>query len=225
MPLLKLWNSFRGKSASKSTPQPSVQPVKPLPSGHPAKSPGGAPAVAAPLKNGASHEKKVSEKPAKKKRGFLGRSPSRSPLVRELKDCSATSVLEIGVGDGSRAVEVVMFLSQQSDNPIRYAGIDQFEMSGGETTLMQFHQKLRAASIRPQLFPEPTASGLLRVAHTIGMMDLVLIADDSVDCDSAKFRGLLSRVVHQGTRILRLDSVGTWSEVRIESASGLRRAA
>ena len=43
---------------------------------------------------------------------------------------------------------------------------------GGEVTLKQFHQTLRAQNIRPQLFPETIDRGLMRVAHTIGTVDL-----------------------------------------------------
>ena len=246
MPLLKLWNSIRGKATADSASEPVVQPAKPLPSDQPAQAPEAIPSVAAQTRpNPAKASKpsaqsvqpsqpKQSVRPSanevrtpKSKRGLLGRSLPKSPLLKKLMGVTATSVLEIGVGDGSRAIEIVSFLQGGQDGSercVRYAAVDQFEMGGGETTLMQFHQTLRSESIRPQVFPEPIESGLLRVAHTLGAMDLVLVSDPSVDCGSLAFQGLLNRVTHTHSRVLGMVE-GRWVDVPFDASITTRRAA
>lgn len=126
------------------------------------------------------------------------------------------------MGDGSRAVAVMGALAKQGI-ATRYFGMDQFELAGGEVSLRDFHRTMRGAGIRPQLFPEPVQSGLIRFLHTIGSVDLVLIAEPAEIEQDARTQQLLSRISHPKTTILvRKDD--HWVE-RVPSPSVIRRAA
>jgi hypothetical protein len=200
MALLKLWNSLLGRSATESLrPQQSAQPSL----------------DERAAKDGSEVSPKLAEKPAVKKPAqrlsLFGSASPHAALLKQLRGVDAESVLEISVGDGSRAVEVLAFLnenrSKNSDeeidpSTIRYAAIDQFEMGGGDYTLVQFHQTLRSAGIRPQVFPEAIDRGLTRVAHTIGSTDLIVIGADSSIWETPTIKTLLSRVTHDQSLIL-----------------------
>ena len=120
-----------------------------------------------------------------------------------------TTVLQIGVGDGSSAVDLITHL--QSTGSVRYAAIDQFEAGpafvAGGTRLMDFHRTLRSAGIRPQVFPDDVQTGLSQVRRTIGGVDLVVVAQG---CDVAAIEPSLCRIAHAGTVVLRADG-GNWS--------------
>lgn len=189
MPLLKLWNSLRGRSKEEATPE--------IP-------------VAAPAK---------AAKSTGKRRLFGG---PHATLCRQPKGLQPQSVLEIGVGDGSRAIAIMQTLRKKSTVDIRYVAIDQFELAGGDLALKDFFRLLREHEIRPQLFPETLESGLRRVANTVGTIDLVLISQPLDQWQNPVTEHLLSRISHPDTCVFFDDGDG-WS--RYNSApTKLRRA-
>jgi hypothetical protein len=193
MPLLKLWNSIRGRSTKQQVAEE-----------HPAAEPQAAPEAA-------------------RRSGFsiFGGGP-HAGLCKLVKSVPASTVLEISVDDGSRAIAVMQTMAK-TQHAVRYFAIDQFEMADGGITLKQFHQTLRAENIRPKLFPGSMDRGLLRVAHTIGAVDLVLIAVPRQVWQSEQVLHLLSRVSHAGTVILYRDGE-TWNRSQ-SVVSNLQRAA
>jgi hypothetical protein len=135
-------------------------------------------------------------------------------LVQPLQ---AATVLEISVGDGSRAIAILQTLGDSQQ--VRYVAIDQFEMSGGEVTLKAFHKTMRSEGIRPHVFPEPINRGLLRVANTIGPVDLVIIAAGADQWQTPETLSLLARVTHGETVVLFQDEE-SWE--RFEPASPIQ---
>ena len=152
---------------------------------------------------------------------MFGGKPHAS-LRKRLKTITAASVLELGVGDGSQAIAVMETLSTKSDS-IRYFGIDEFEMADG-VNLKQFHQTLRNRNIRPQLFPGSVERGLIKIAHTFGFVDLILVADGGVVDSDPAILGLLNRVSHDGTVILVARNE-TWTVQQLSNTQARRRAA
>jgi hypothetical protein len=205
MPLLKIWNSIRGRSPAIAEPPATAEATV------------------------VESTPKSVERTARGGRlslfsGGAGTTTAGHAGLRKLvKPLAARSVLEISVGDGSRAVAVLQSLGNASD--IRYVAIDQFEMAGGAVTLKTFHQTMRAAGIRPQVFPEPLARGLIRVAHTVGAVDLVIIAAAMESWRTPEILSLLTKVSHPSTTVL-YEHEGSWQ--RFDSAAGVadeRRAA
>ena len=198
MPLLKLWNAIRGRSNAE---QPTAE------------------------RADQAAETRVASKSSAKssKAGFsLFGGKTHGGLLKKIAKTGARSVLEISVGDGSRAVAVVETLGKKGV-PIRYFGIDQFELGGGEVSLMDFHRTLRSAGIQAQLFPEDLDRGLVRFLHTIGTVDLVLIAEPVERLQEEQIRQLLSRISHGETTILyRQDE--SWVQFSTSPAT-MRRAA
>ena len=140
-------------------------------------------------------------KPAGRRILGIGSRVPHGALCKLLRRVQAQTVLEICVGDGSRAIAALQTLA--SNNPeIRYAAIDQFELAGGPLTLKGFHRALRTAELRrAQIFPETIERGLLRVATTIGPVDLVLIAASPDRWQTPAVRALIARVTHPHTLV------------------------
>ena len=205
MPLLKLWNSLRGQSTN--TPQPKAE------------------QSSEPKKQTSSTSEKNHAQSAKRSGktafGIFGSGP-HSGLCKQLKPLSVHSVLEVGVGDGSQAIAVMETLSRNSES-IRYYAVDEFEMAGG-VNLKQFHQTLRNHNIHPQLFPGPVDRGLMKISHTIGSIDLILVADASVIDNNPAITEMLARISHEGTSVLVAKNE-TWTSLEVLIGTRSRRAA
>lgn len=202
MPLLKLWNSLRGHSTT--TQESKAEEPGKLSSASPA-----------------SRSTQAIKRPTKTSFGMFGGGP-HSGLCKQLKMLSVHSVLEIGVGDGSQAIAVMETLSRRSDS-IRYYAIDGFEMNGG-VNLKQFHQTLRNHNIHPQLFPGTVDRGLMKIAHTIGSVDLILVADGSVIDTNPASTEIISRISHEETSVLVARNE-TWSSMEVSIGHRSRRVA
>ena len=151
---------------------------------------------------------------------LFGSNP-HAALCKQVGAIRAKTVLEVAVGDGSRAIAVMGTLAKSGD-PIRYFGIDQFELAGGAVSLKDFHRTLRAAGIRAQIFPEPVDRGLARFLHTIGMVDLVLLSEPAEILDDVRVRQLLTRISRPETTILYLQDE-TWVRLAARNSRRLPR--
>ena len=194
MPLLKLWNSIRGRSTKGQTTDQGTA---------------------------TEPQATAKAKPSNRRLGIFGGGP-HAGLCKQVKSVRVNAVLEISVGDGSRALAVLETI-KKTNKDVRYVAIDQFEMAGGPITLKQFHQALRSRGFRAQLFPETMERGLSRVAHTIGSVDLVLIGAPREAWQTPQILTLLSRVTHQDSLVLFRDEEDTWKKFATQFSQ--RRAA
>lgn len=146
-------------------------------------------------------------------------------LVKTLTKLQPTSILEIGIGDGSRTPSVVQALAET--NPaLKYAVIDQFEMLGGTLKLRDFHSQLAGLVIRPSIVPEAAARGVVTVLHRLGMMDAIIL-DPSLDAETlTELDIVLCKVSYSDTTILRQTN-GKWQSTASSSTTArpTRRAA
>ncbi|QDS90820.1 hypothetical protein EC9_50370 [Rosistilla ulvae] len=126
-------------------------------------------------------------------------------LFRATANRKIQSVLEAGLGDGSRCDRLLQWLEHHDSIPTRYAAIDQFEAGGG-ISLKQFHAKLTGLGIKPMPVPGNLATGLPRVAHTIGAVDLLILDQDRDGLSDPSIQNFLPRVVHSDTIVIATDS-------------------
>lgn len=205
MPLLKLWNALLGRAAGEAA---EVEP--------PVSEPPASPAAAVAARPS------VTAKPAASKGFSLFGGNPHAGLCKLVAASGAQTVLEVGVGDGSRAIAVVQTLAKQGITP-RYCGIDEFELSGASLGLKDFHRNLRAAGIRAQIFPESVDRGLVKFLHTIGRADLVLLSRPGEWVEEPRIGHLLRRVSHPGSTILVFRN-DAWSRLELPGEA-MQRAA
>ena len=202
MPLRKLWNSICG------TPSYSVH------------SPKESKAVDKPRTNDdlpAAKKNSKQAKPTQPKSSLLDvfSRGSEAAICRLVKRSGAKSVLEIGVGDGKRAISVATSLLESNpDETVRYAAIDVFEMGGGQITLREFNQQLREHNVQPTLIPMPVLPGLARVSSTLGFIDLVLIAEPTESIASETLKAALRRLTSQDSAVYQLVDE-KWTKINV----------
>ncbi|TWU39007.1 hypothetical protein Q31b_40870 [Novipirellula aureliae] len=238
MSLLKLWNSLCGRSATEKPETEASASTSEIGETTPAvsqASQGREPEANANEtktsvpKTGTTKTATTKTTVAKGLFGF-GRSNVESGLCKLLAPLKVASLLEIGVGDGSRAVAVVSAIQKNNPgSPLRYCAIDSFEMASSPEhneaamSLMQFHQRLRSAGISPQIFPGSLDQELLRLCHTVGRVDVVLIAEDAPSWQNPTTLRNLQRVCHETTVVFHGDA-GTWKRYQTTLAE-TRKAA
>jgi len=209
MPLRKLWKTLcgGGSVATDAESQPSL-PTNPAANDRMVdradRKPSRRPAESAPPRRRPS-------------RPAVAKSVSREDkrLCRRVESLRPQSILEIGVGDGTRAIALLSGLAQ-ADGGVHYAAIDPFEMAGGHLTLKAFHRMIREQRATAQLVPLPVAAGMQRVLRTVGQVDVIVWSGDQPP--SAAEQHLLRRLSKPATIVFSADGGsagrGSWSEQR-----------
>lgn len=127
-------------------------------------------------------------------------------LFRSIKERPVRSILEIGVGDLSRAERLIPFAGGFLPNgELHYTAIDLFEGRPDPATgvsLKEAHGRLKRHDAKIKVIPGDPFSALARTANSLGGTDLVLIASD-VDAESMQRAWVyLPRTLHETSRVL-----------------------
>jgi hypothetical protein len=126
-------------------------------------------------------------------------------LVRYIIANPIASLLEIGVGDGSRLKRVSQIVQMKAGvERIRYVGVDEFEASKDSRphlSLKVAHQLASQLDFKVTLMPGDLKSAIPRVAHKIGASDLIIIDGglDPANPEASLITGWLNRIAHEGS--------------------------
>lgn len=135
----------------------------------------------------------------------LSQPSTDRPIYRTLKDRPVRSILEMGIGDGQRALRMLALASQHSPaSEIRYTGVDLFEASpSGEPhlSLKEAHRLLKATGAKIQLLPGDPFMALSRAANSLTGIDLVLISAEQDENALAQSWFYLPRMLHGSSRV------------------------
>lgn len=142
-------------------------------------------------------------------------------LLKMIAQARPSSVLEIGIGDGSRMPAISAMFTQSGVSPgaMKTIVIDQFELGGSEITMRDYHRQLAGLAIRPVIFPESVGRGLVSVAHRFGLIDVVMVDAAVRSAAAEELATYLIKVSHEHTLVLHQEN-GKW----IASKSGQRRS-
>lgn len=103
-------------------------------------------------------------------------------LFRHMLRQRPSRIVEIGMGDGSRAIRIAEFLRRTApDHELKFFGIDLFEAgpyAAEGWSLKVAHQLLKQQGAQARLFPGDPLSVLNRQANGLTNTDLLLIGDE-----------------------------------------------
>jgi hypothetical protein len=135
-------------------------------------------------------------------------------LVRFLIDNPISSILEIGIGNGTRLQRISKLVNPSVGcAQVRYIGVDEFEGSPASRehlTLKQTHQLANQLGFKASLIPGIPAQAIARVAHKFGASDLIII-DGGIDLaspTSGVIGSWLNRLAHSTSTVLACNQPG-----------------
>ncbi len=144
----------------------------------------------------------------------FGKPVEERQLFKILLSRPVQSVLQVGIGDGSRLRRIVKLAKLSADiETIRFIGTDEFESAGDRShrlSLKQAHQLASGLGLkRASLIPGNSLSALPRVAHKFGASDLLVI-DSGLDLDGlgGPVGTWLNRLAHENSIVLASNNSG-----------------
>jgi hypothetical protein len=127
-------------------------------------------------------------------------------LDRVLRSGASRRIVEIGVGDGQRAKQILQLAVRLANGePVSYTGIDLFESRSDRDglDLKQAYKLLRPTGARVQLVPGEPFSALAQVANCLQRTDLLIISAD-ISADAMKRAWFyVPRMLHATSQIFQ----------------------
>ncbi len=133
--------------------------------------------------------------------------PSESrQLHRDIRQFNIRKIVELGIDDGSRAMTLIEAASQNStSSDVHYVGMDPFEgrseSDGQPIHLKDVHQRLRATGARVQLVPGNPADSLIRLANSLGKIDLLIVPEALESPANARMWFFVPRMLHDNSQV------------------------
>jgi hypothetical protein len=132
----------------------------------------------------------------------LSKPKSNRPVYRAIRQCHAQKIVELGVATGQRALRMIEVAKLSSPGQeIHYIGVDPFEgraeSDGPGLTLKAAHQLLRCDGVRVQLVPGNLADALVRVANSLGKVDLLIVPAALESPSFARAWFFVPRMLHE----------------------------
>jgi hypothetical protein len=148
-------------------------------------------------------------------------------LFSAIADGSVRQIVEIGLGDCSRAARLIELAIKCQRGPISYCGIDLFEATPSGKSMVKFKDaycKLNVRHCKPKLVPgEPTVA-LSRCANSLTKTDLLLISNQFDLAGLAPMWMYVPRMLTLTSRVFLQDGAGEFEQMptsRINSLAEL----
>ncbi len=149
-------------------------------------------------------------------------SPKRNAWTKLIAGRTIASILDLNIGDGSRAESILEAIVCASAPTPKYVAINRFELEDQSLSVLQFHQRIRRAGGQAVPIPDDLSDGLRHLSHTHGAVDLILLDESVLGDESPEIRRLIDRVSHPATLILRQTTGGRWEAV--DAAESINRS-
>ena len=123
------------------------------------------------------------------------------PIYRAIRRHGVRRIVELGIADGRRAVRMIEVAQQTTARPdVHYVGMDRFEdrteSSGVGIGLKAAHQLLQGTGARVQLVPGDPSDGLIRLANSLGKVDLLIVPAELDSPSFARIWFFVPRMLH-----------------------------
>jgi hypothetical protein len=138
----------------------------------------------------------------------LSKPASDRLIYREIRRLQARKVVELGLGTGQRAVNIIDVLKEFHDaRDIHYTAIDLFESrtaaDGPSISLREAHCLLKPTGARVQLVPGNVGEALARIANGVTQVDALVISGNIVSEQLSQAWFYLPRMIHSGTQVFQ----------------------
>lgn len=135
----------------------------------------------------------------------LARPAHERGLYRAMRRRSMRSIVEIGMGDGRRALRLLSVAQRfRPDERLSYAGIDLFEARPAESAglaLKDAHRELTRTGVHLRLVPGDPFAALSRCANALTNTDLLIVSADQDTASLERAWFYLPRMLHEGSLV------------------------
>ena len=125
-------------------------------------------------------------------------------IYKTIRKNKFRSIVEVGLGDGSRADNVIRVSRKYAVSPsVRYTGVDMFDArTANPLPLIGMHRKLNSENVKAQLVPGDLASGIARIANSHVRTDLIIVSAgfEKEELEACWF--YFPRMLHSGSVVL-----------------------
>ena len=130
-------------------------------------------------------------------------------LYRRVKQKKPQRIVEIGVGDLTRATRLIALAQRFRDDAIHYCGIDVFEArsEGTPLRLKYAHNRLAKTGAKVRLVPGELTSAVGRTANMLVGTDLLIIGAVHSQEELQSVFPYLPRMLQESTSIARYSDV------------------
>jgi hypothetical protein len=137
---------------------------------------------------------------------YFSKPVENRPIYRAVTRNPIRKIVELGVSDARRALRMIEISSRRlPPSEIHYVGMDPFEgraeAEGKTTSLKTVHQQLRMTGARVQLVPGNPAESLIRLANSLGKVDLLIVPGELDSPSNARMWFFVPRMLHDRTRV------------------------
>ena len=138
----------------------------------------------------------------------LSKPASDRLVYREIRRLKARKVVELGLGTGQRAVQIIEVLKEFHEvRDIHYTGVDLFEArtaaDGPGISLREAHCLLKATGARIQLVPGTVGEALSRIANGVSQVDVLVISGRITPEQLSQAWFFLPRMIHAQTQVFQ----------------------
>jgi hypothetical protein len=138
---------------------------------------------------------------------YLSKPAANRPLYQVIYRHRAQKIVELSVGDGRRARQMIEVAQRRAVLPtdVHYVGLDLFEgrsessLPGG--SLKEVHQLLRGTGARVQLVPGNPPDALIRLANSLGKIDVLIVPAELDSLSFARLWFFVPRMLHEQSRV------------------------
>ena len=159
---------------------------------------------------------------------WLSQPANERVLYRLVANVRPVSILEVGVGDGRRTLNLLS-VAQRANSKVRikYAAVDAFEgrpPAEQGLSLKEAHRLLGGFGVQAKLTPGDPTSGVARASNNLANVDLALISNDLGGESMDGAWKYFPRMLHPASCVMIQQKGGpqaSWRSLAIDELCGL----
>ncbi len=138
---------------------------------------------------------------------WLDKPVADRAVYKLIKQRQIRSIVEVGLGDGSRCEKLIAVAKAFSEDKVRYTGVDLFDAREPADDLeplklIEMHRRLKGVDAKTQLVPGDIGSALPRIANSHLRTDLILISAGYEREQLSMVKSFLPRMLHPSSLVL-----------------------
>jgi len=135
---------------------------------------------------------------------WLDKPVADRAIYKLIKQREVSSIIEIGLGDGTRCEKLIAVAQKFSEEKVRYTGVDLFDARESSTPLklIEMHRRLKGIEAKTQLVPGDMGSALPRIANSHLRTDLILISAGFEREQFSEVKSFLPRMLHASSVVM-----------------------